>query len=459
VLLAAVLLLGLAPAAPAQQTAADEEGCDRAGAWAGPFASAEDFEAWIDDIKNPTPWLTWYGDIRLREIFAPNLLLNREDRHFQRYRFRAGAKIMPHENIDFNFRMVYEPRHYCHPDRLGPWANSEAIIDRLNVTWRNFLGMPVTMTAGRQDIILGDGWLVLDGTPLDGSRTIFFDAIRGTIDMPDWQSKLDLIYICNSADSDRLSPVCDKDFHNHEDDEQGAIVYFTNNSVEDTQYEGYFIYKHNEAVVACSGCNADIYTFGGRMVRRIDDNWRCNAQGAYQFGESRDKELCAFGFKSQLSYWMNDDWNNNFRLGYEFLSGQRHEADSAEDTRFDPLWGRWPQFSELYVYPVALENRPGEMSNLHRINLGWSFNPIENMEVCADYHVLFADQNQIGLSNAFISNDGYCRGQLLAGLMKYKFNKFVSTHVLAEVFFPGNFYADTRNETAGFFRYELMFSW
>ncbi|MGC9453534.1 MAG: alginate export family protein [Phycisphaerae bacterium] len=457
-LLGAALLLVAPAGATAQQTDAEEAGCDRLSTWAGPFASAEQFGEWIDGIKHPAPWLELYGDIRLREIFAPNLLLDQTDRHFQRYRFRVGAKVSPLEDIDFNVRLVYEPRHYCQPDDFEVWQMSEAIIDKLNVEWRNFLGMPLTITAGRQDIILGDGWLVLDGTPLDGSRTIFFDAIRGTLDMPDLQSKLDVIYVCNSADSDRLSPACDKDFHNHEQDEQGAIVYLTNNSMEDTQVDGYFIYKHDEAVLG-NGTTGDIYTFGGRMVRKLDENWRYNAQGAYQFGNKDGRDLCAFGFKGGVSYWMNDDWNNNFRVNYEYLSGDRHEPGSSRTTQFDPLWGRWPQFSELYVYPIALENRPGEISNLHRINIGWSFNPVERMEICADYHVLFADQNQVGLANPNISNDGYCRGQLVSGLLKYKFNDYVSTHLLGELFFPGDYYTDIRNEVAGFFRYEIMFTW
>jgi hypothetical protein len=41
-------------------------------------------------------------------------------------------------------------------------------------------GLPVKLKLGRQDIVLGNGWLMLDGTPLDGSRTIYLDALRAT---------------------------------------------------------------------------------------------------------------------------------------------------------------------------------------------------------------------------------------------------------------------------------------
>ena len=42
-------------------------------------------------------------------------------------------------------------------------------------------GVPLDFKIGRQDLFLGNGWLVGDGTPLDGSRTFYFDAIRATL--------------------------------------------------------------------------------------------------------------------------------------------------------------------------------------------------------------------------------------------------------------------------------------
>jgi len=456
---------------------------------AEPEVTGQSISDILDAAKKPTPWLELMGDIRLREIFAPNLLLNQEDRHFQRYRFRLGAKVTPIEEIDINTRLVYEPRHFCQPSRelfvegagvIDEWTLSEAIIDRLNVTWREFMGLPVTLTVGRQDLIFGNGWLVLDGTPLDGSRTIFFDAIRGTIDMADIDSTLDLVFICNSADSDRLSPACDKNFHNHEQDELGAIAYFTNKSLPKTQLDGYFIYKRDDRVVnALSGSVApwqqgntgEIYTVGGRVAGDIDEHWKYRAEFATQWGRKErpvkthrtdNRDLCAFGFNSRLSYFVRDDWNNNFRISYEYLSGD--EGDYRYDsktTQFDPLWGRWPQFSELYVYPVALDARPGEVTNMHRLGLGWSCNPTDKLEFCADWHILFADENVNNLSaGTTYFGEGCLRGNLVTGLMRYKFNKHMYGHLLAELFFPGDFYHQkTRDEVAGFFRYELTFAW
>ena len=87
-----------------------------------------------------------------------------------------------------------------------------------------------------------------------------------------------------------------------------------------------------------------------------------------------------------------------------------------------------------------------------------SCSPCEKITLGADYNLLFANQNSYPGRGIF-TGDGNFRGQLVAGRLIYQINEHVSGHLLAEVFFPGDFYNDTYNEVAGFFRYELNFSW
>jgi len=460
----------------------------------GDVAAQERFCA-LCDAKHrayeAVPWLEWGMDVRLREVFAPNLLLDREDRHFQRYRLRAWTGIKPVDNLRFDLRLVYEPRHFCQPAReartrnayyIDEWTLSEAIFDRASVTWSKAMGLPLTVTVGRQDIIFGNGWLVLDGTPLDGSRTIFFDAIRATYDAKEIQTTFDVIYICQQADSDQqwFAPFCDKDFHNMEQDEKGVILYATNKSLDKTQIDGYFIYKHDDADIGTEfpenevapwqmGKNSDIFAIGARVVHAFDDHWKLRAEFAQEVGHKEDFEfipnqgygyvghrLCAFGFNSLLSYDFKDAMANHCHVGYEYLSGDKNS--SGKNEQFDQLWGRWPQWSELYVYAAALENRPGEVVNHHRINLGWSCSPMEDLSVLANYNLVFTDKNSFS-ERGYFSDSGCLKGQNLTGLVKYRFDEHWSTHVYAELFFPGDYYDDSRNETAGFFRWEVMFTW
>ena len=434
-----------------------------------------------ETMHEATPWLKLSADLRLREVFTPNLLLDKEDRHFQRYRGRVGGTITPCEDIDLDFRLVYEPQHFCQPNRelqarneyyINEWITSEAIFDRLSVTWRKPFGLPVKAVVGRQDIILGNGWLVLDGTPLDNSRTIFFDAVRLTWDLAACQTTIDTIYINQHADSDRwIDPFCDKDYHNIEQDEQGVILYVTNKSLPKTELNGYFIYKHDDQELGRkagdisptgmapwqAGYNSDIYTFGARAAHGLTDNISLLGEFAVQFGKKNGQELCAGAVNTLATYNFNDAKKHEVHVGYEFLSGDQSSNDGRTD-QFDPLWGRWARWSELLAYTHALENRPGEATNLHRFNVGMSCVPCDKITLGADYHLLFAHHNSYGGRGIFGGNGNF-RGQLVAGRMIYQINQHVSGHLLAEVFFPGGFYNNTRNEVAGFFRYELNFTW
>ena len=481
VVLAAAVMM--APSLALAQAAEAAEGDEPKAAAGKTFA--ESLDEFIKQSKDPAPWLNWGADARLRVVFTPNLLLDREDSHWQRYRFRAWATIKPIKDFALNTRLVWEPRHYCQPSRkfvvrdatlIDEWTRNEAIFDRMNVQWSNVLGMPLTLKVGRQDIILGDGWLVLDGTPMDDSRTIFFDAARATLDLKDMKTTVDLIFICQNADSDYwLPPICDKDFHNIEQDELGIILYASNKSLAKTQIDGYLIFKHDrreltgvDAGVApwTQGADAEIYTLGGRVAGDIDEHWKYRAELAGQFGRKNGRDLNALGFNSRVSYFRKDKLNNNFRVGYEYLSGDK-ESTTGTDEQFDPLWGRWGRFSELLAYTVSLENRLGETTNLHRVGLGWSCNPTKKLEVCADYNLLFADKNSYRTipgdkstpRRPFFSKSGCFRGQLLGLLLKHELTPHVKHHVLAELFAPGDFYDDLNDEFAAFLRYEIMFTW
>ena len=97
----------------------------------------------------------------------------------------------------------------------------EALFDWFNVNIRNVGGLPLTATIGRQDMIFGVGWLVLDASPLDGSRTVgMFDAARFTYDWAETSTKVDLVYVDRMAASDKfLEPINDKNRALTEQDE------------------------------------------------------------------------------------------------------------------------------------------------------------------------------------------------------------------------------------------------
>jgi hypothetical protein len=382
-------------------------------------------------------------------------------------RIREWNTLAPYKWFAFNLRFTWEGRHYWKPASKAGWDRSEIAFDNINFKF-NFQQIPATLVLGRQDIVFGEGWLVSDGTPLDGPRTTYFDAIRMTINLTKPNSVLDLVYIDQKASPTmRLPPVFSQDKPLMEQNERGVIINYSCKANQRTTYEPYFIYKHNEATLP-NGDKGDIFVTGIRFEYGSANNLSYRIDGAYQFGKRRnlvmfpnqESELSAFGVNSRLTYNIQGHLQDRLWLGYSVLSG--NDASSNHNHQFDPLWGRWAQYSELF--PNELD-RPGERSNLHRINLGHQFEPVGKFLVQTNYLAIFTYANRNSGIQGFSSN-GKFKGHLFTALLKYQYNRFWSGLLLGEYFIPGNYYEtpqgnqllSSRNKAAVFLRAQIIFT-
>jgi hypothetical protein len=460
----------------------------------------------LDWFHNPAPWLEQGGDFRFREHYGYNwTTLNGELKtppsstrftsgggdntsrwEWERYRFRLWDKFKLDDDISINTRFTWEVREFEEPDSAFQRTDlDEIIMDNLYLSMKNFLGLPATAKIGRQDIMdLGQGWLVFDGTPADGSRTFYFDAARFTWDLGE-KTKLDTIYISNMPKSDWwLKPINDRNKIVTQEEEQGAILYLTDKSNEKMQVEGYFMYKNNNPVddiarnlittpakVAQYSKKAEIYTFGGALSGPIcNDHWNYRVEGALQTGRSASpstkvsantetEQLWAFGEKSTLEYSFKDDIDNKLHITYEYLSGDDPATKRVES--FNPLWGQWPQWSELYQ-PYITQLEDNLVSNMHRLDFGHKFKPNSQWEFLTDWNLLWADKNTfknntIAGQKAF-TDDGKFRGHLFTCWAKYNFSKQLSGNLVGEYFMPGNYYAKANNDDALYFHFTIVYT-
>jgi hypothetical protein len=292
--------------------------------------------------------------------------------------------------------------------------------------------------------------------------------------MKDIQTVADFVWIDNHARQDFYIEPFNFDHNpprgpNMEQNEQGAILYVTNKSIQDTEVSGYFIYKKDYDDITANGERGDIYAFGGRGMHKFDSHWTATAEGVLETGQiwqpipagpgvDKSEELFAGAFNSKLNYAFNDRLKDSLRTGFEYRSGRN--PHSGTNNEFDPLWGRWPQFSELLNDQTFENKKPGFTTNFYRIFWGHAFFPMPKLEACLDYHLLFADENTYADSRPKeFTQDGKFRGQLVTWLLRYQHNEHLSSHFLAEVFAPGNYFGSERNEMAEYLRYELMLSW
>ena len=439
--------------------------------------------------------LTMGLDLRLREVYARNIFsLNEQygdnaaanpgnwnNYHWQRYRTRWSTKWAIDEDIDFNTRLVWEFwGHVAPDDSFSPFLSEksydfdEAIFDHMNIQFRNTFDMPLTLTVGRQDIILGTGWLVLDGTPADGSRTIFFDAIRATYDLSE-TSKVDLIYIQQYDDEAKwLKPfnhgsVDDRRHLTQKQDERAAIVYWHNQLTDIHKNELYYIYKNEENSSWAKdnnqspGADADIHTIGTRFFANLDENWSYSAEIAKQWGDRNGNSLQALGGNSKLAYAFNNDAKSELHIGYEYMSGD--DPDTRKDEGFDSLWGDWPQSQrggDLQAYMFAFEGDGiGNVTNLHRFGVGHSFKPAKDWTLLTDYNLMWADENTYGgtsrgpAEGINFSDSGKFRGHMLTGLLTYQCCKNFRTQFLVDYFIPGGYYDEPSQDDALFARINM----
>lgn len=410
-------------------------------------------------LDESIPWLRLGADLRLRLYYNNTVRLDKShhpthEQLWQRHRARVWASVRPIEDLELNVRLMGEPRYWCSPDTKDSFTHCEALIDQLNIRWRNAFDLPLTLTVGRQDFKFGEGWLLRDGVPLDGGRSTFFDAARATLSVKDIHTTFDLIYVYNHADSAWFHrPINDQDLDFAEHDEQGAIFYVSNQSVKGHTFDGYFIYKHTDRVIA-RGWDSDLYTFGLRAKGSLSANWKYRGELAPQFGHKNGTDVCALGFNGELAYHFNDAWKNVLRAQYEYRSG-----DDDQDGAFDILWGRWYQGSNLWHFYLApLETLMAAPSNYHRVALGWGCTPLKSFRVDLDYHLLFRDENPFAGTPGF-SRNGCFRGQLITVLLRHKFNEHIQGHLMVDLFFPGDYYSDRNNDVALFTKLQIVFTW
>jgi hypothetical protein len=470
---------------------------------ASPTPPPSAWDQWLKKVKNPT--INWGGDVRLRNEYVNNALTlsdNAAPRHEQdyfRFRERVWLSFSPYTDMMVNARLAAEQREWMKPANASQYyANATTsrsgfeerygILDNAIFKWTNILDQPLTFSGGRQDIALGDPddqWLVMDGTPGDGSWTFFFDSLRATYELKEAKTKLDLIYLYQNALPDEWIPTIGrsggnlrpdgvkKPYYLTEQDEQGIIVYLSNKSLKDMQIDGYFIYKadrRTDTTYLKNGDDADIYTLGAKVTGTPEEHWSYSAEGAYQFGSKQDpmvlpastarRDLCAFGGKVRVNYLVKDPLKNQVSFIGEFLSGDR-PGTKGQDEMFDVLWGRWPRWTELGTWNCATETggKYLQLNNLGRVGLNWNVTPVKGLNFNAMYNALFAPESVPTRDTTTttverFSDHGNFRGHFVQTILKYQFNKNLSAQVKDELLWEGNYYK--QRDLQSFVRTELV---
>lgn len=420
------------------------------------------------------------GDLRLRHTALVGVGLRdadpNADRTFQRYRlrFRADAAIVG--PLRATARLLWEGRHYAKPDGAAwplagfeSWYGGALLFDLLALEVKRPGGLPFDARVGRQEILLGDGWLVQDGTPIDGSRTGYFDAVRLSFGSAPAGRTVDLVWLDQSADTGRFPrPLFGGTEDQLEQGERGAILWAHDERlVKRAKLDAYVVWKdadanptpgnvrvNNGAPFPSPSDSGEILTLGGRAEVVPAAGWELKAEGAFQRGRRDGRDLRSFGVTGRVARLFGRGRRHRAHLGLEHLSGD--DPASGRDEAFDPLWGRWPQWSELLIYQWPLDARVGEATNVQRLGAGLLLKVAEGSSLALDVHLLRADERSTRFAaQAANLGGGRSRGLLVTGRWRRTFDAHVSAHLHAEYFRPGDFYAAHRRDASSFVRAEL----
>jgi hypothetical protein len=407
---------------------------------------------------------TWGGDIRLRSVYLDNIPLpvgiatRGGANGFQRYRTRLWGEYQATEDLKIYARIINEFR----TQQEG--ANSynpldEIVIDNLYFDWQATDNWNVRI--GRQDLIYGTGKLILDGTPKDGSRTIYFNAIKAsytgfentTIDFLSMYTTAKDPLAIHSEDRDLVG----KGKTSYDGEEVGGGIYLKNNAFEALPFEAYYLIKSGEEAWTnlVTGVQHDAntrHTVGARFMPKFAEDIDGNLELAYQFGE----DISAYMVDALVTKRFGGDMKPSLGFGWYHLSGD--DASTSTDEGWNPLWARWPQYSELYVYSFDAEGA-GRWSNVSMPHVDFTIHPHEKLTTSLLLGYLFApeadsitgDHNRgflATLKNSFTLKENLLRtGDKLTG------------HVLVEALVPGDYYTDSQqDDTALFGRVELSYA-
>jgi hypothetical protein len=147
--------------------------------------------------------------------------------------------------------------------------------------------------------------------------------------------------------------------------EEALGLYITKKPAKGTSFEGYYFYKQETpdfAIPTFATITADqmeklyVHTIGGRVVHPFNDKLKLMTEWAYQTGGQAENSIGAYGGYANVAYTLPEN-KGVVTGGINVLSGD--DPETADIEGWNPIFSRWPKWSELYIYSHTAENIGG----------------------------------------------------------------------------------------------------
>lgn len=357
---------------------------------------------------------------------------------FFRFRSRLWGRLI-RDDLELKLTLANEFRHYLDPERDQSY--DEIFVDECYLKLPSIAGSGWSIAAGRQNISKGDGMLIFDGSPLEGSRSIYFNAlvISGRFD----STTLDVLGISNPARDRYLPRIGDKNVPLSEYDDSAAGLYVTHKTGANSIWEAVWMYQEQASPYDSDepGFRPDrsMHVLGGRLTVPDGESRMYTCELAGEFGEEEpDRRISAWAGHLTAKQQFDALVHPVIKLSAAAFSGD--DESTSKDEGWSPPFSRWPKWSDSYIYSLTKERGVAFWSNMWFVGIEVSLTPIKPVTVRCNYYKMMSIESPPSTGSIF--GTGKNRGDLFEIKADFTLVEGLTGHVLYEHMLPGNFYAD-----------------
>ena len=417
--------------------------------------------------QEPAPAFEFGIQERVRTESWDNLVDHRaataDFRTQYRFRTRTWAVVPLGADLTFAAGLVNENRKVARPDVAA--NGREVIFETLYFDWR--MDPSWSLRAGRQALMRGDGFVLMDGGALDGSRSGYVNALD--LAWIGGEGKVEFLAISDPYRDKYLPRLNTTDNPKerqllNERDEAALAVYGTwRRAGHDVQvYAFHKTERHDRRAPTDPLFVPDrrVETLGARLAEDFGKGLAVTGEFAIQSGRQQGRpgsseaasDIRAWGGQAKLVQTFKVAYEPSLALGWVGLSGDDPSTPAKEG--WGPLFSRWPKWSELYVYSQVPEAGVAAWSNVHMWEATVQAKPHAKVGLRASLFWLRAFQPVTGKGPLFAPGLG--RGRLLELRADVALSAQWQGHVLYERLDPGTFYAGP--DAGRFFRMEAIYT-
>ena len=419
------------------------------------------------------------ADLRIRQEITENVpglpgggLLLRAPRsnyrNHMRFRPRVWGEVKG-ENWRVYLRLADEFRWNARPYNNKTTFPDEVIIDNLFLEMNDLFDGFLDLKVGRQDIynLYGLDHVFVDGTPGDGSRTVYSDMVRLGLKFTE-DERLDLFFLHN-YDDNPLRWGTERGRHRSltglgggaepEMDDWGWGAVWSGKAADWLPYQIFAMQKITEKF--SRGGVEHPYTrremVGVKLTPQLTDEISLQLEAMGQIGRNGDGDWLS-GWSTYTGVnWKKaceSGWKPFASLGLHIMSGDKHAGEEDGGHRaWDPMWSRGVNDSELMLY--GTHYGAAWWSNMIYLKTagGVEFGPRHRLYLTTGPMFAAVDDNMGGDGGSF-------KG--LLSQVRYDFPLWkvdvaegrtfeIFGHVIAELMNPGDYFAT--DKPAWFFRW------